>query len=128
VQLERVRRDGEDGPVHATLADGSVIVADEILVAVGRRPSTGDLGVETVGLEPGRPVAVDDRMRAKDVDGEWLYAIGDCNGRAPVTHMGKYHARIAADVILGRDASDRASTDAVPRGDVHRPAGRRRSD
>jgi dihydrolipoamide dehydrogenase len=60
-------------------------------------------------------VRVDDRLRAAGVPGDWLYAIGDCTGLAPFTHMGKYHARIAAEVIAGRDARDRASRDAVPR-------------
>jgi pyruvate/2-oxoglutarate dehydrogenase complex dihydrolipoamide dehydrogenase (E3) component len=113
--LAGVRRDGTDGPVRATLADGEEVVADEVLVATGRRPRTADLGLETVGLAPGRPVPVDDRLRAVGVPGEWLYAIGDCTGLAPFTHMGKYQARIAADVIAGRDARDRASRDAVPR-------------
>jgi len=113
--MAAVRRDGTDGPVRATLADGEEVVADEILVATGRRPRTADLGLETVGLTAGRPVPVDDRLRAVGVPGEWLYAIGDCTGLAPFTHMGKYHARIAADVITGRDARDRASRDAVPR-------------
>jgi pyruvate/2-oxoglutarate dehydrogenase complex dihydrolipoamide dehydrogenase (E3) component len=101
-RLAAARRDGGDGPVVATLADGRELVGDELLVASGRRPATGDLGLETVGLEPGRPVAVDDRLRAVGVGGGWLYAVGDCNGRAPFTHMGKYHGRIAAAAILGR--------------------------
>ena len=41
--------------------------------------------------------------------------MGDCNGRALLTHMGKYQARIAADVILGKEIVDRASVDIVPR-------------
>jgi pyruvate/2-oxoglutarate dehydrogenase complex dihydrolipoamide dehydrogenase (E3) component len=113
--LASIRRDGTDGPLHARLADGEEVVADEVLVATGRRPRTADLGLDTIGLSPGRPVAVDDRLRALGVPGNWLYAIGDCTGLAPFTHMGKYHARIAADVITGRDARDRASQDAVPR-------------
>jgi pyruvate/2-oxoglutarate dehydrogenase complex dihydrolipoamide dehydrogenase (E3) component len=40
-------------------------------------------------------------MRAAD----WLYAVGDVNGRALLTHMGKYQARVAADVILGEPAA-----------------------
>ncbi|MGY1672685.1 pyridine nucleotide-disulfide oxidoreductase, partial [Geodermatophilus sp. SYSU D00710] len=58
---------------------------------------------------------VDDRHRATGVPGGWLYAVGDCTGLAPLTHMGKYQARIAADVITGRDVRDRASRDAVTR-------------
>ena len=114
VGLASVERDG-DGPVHAALADGTHVSGDEILVATGRRPSTSDLGLDTVGLEPGRFVDVDDQLRAVTVDGGWLYAIGDCNGRALLTHMGKYHARIAADVILGKDAAAIADHGNVPR-------------
>jgi len=114
-RMVAARREGRDGPVVATLEGGRELVADEILVAVGRRPATAGIGLEIVGLEPGRPVAVDDRLRATGVDGGWLYAVGDCNGRAPFTHMGKYHARVAADVILGKDAADLASGEMVPR-------------
>jgi len=113
-RMVAARREGGDGPVVATLEGGRELVGDDILVAVGRRPATADLGLETVGLEPGQPVAVDDRLRA-GVDGGWLYAVGDCNGRAPLTHMGKYHGRVAADVILGRDAADLAGEEMVPR-------------
>ena len=114
-KMVAARREGHDGPVAATLEDGHELVGDELLVAVGRRPATANLGLETVGLEPGRPVAVDDRLRAAGVDGGWLYAVGDCNGRAPFTHMGKYHGRVAADVILGKDAADLAGQEQVPR-------------
>jgi dihydrolipoamide dehydrogenase len=89
----------EGGDVVVELDSGDSIPGDELLVAIGRRPNTTDLGVETVGLEPGKPIEVDDWMRAPGL--EWLYAIGDVNGRALLTHMGKYQARIAADKILG---------------------------
>ncbi len=88
-----------DGEVEVELDTGGPVRGDELLVAVGRRPRTDDLGLETVGLEPGKPIEVDDRMRAND----WLYAIGDVNGRVLLTHMGKYQARIACGVILGED-------------------------
>jgi dihydrolipoamide dehydrogenase len=89
----------EGGEVVVELDTGDEVPGDELLVAVGRRPNTTDIGLETLGLEPGRPVEVDDFMRAPDTD--WLYAIGDVNGRALLTHMGKYQARIAADAIVG---------------------------
>jgi pyruvate/2-oxoglutarate dehydrogenase complex dihydrolipoamide dehydrogenase (E3) component len=92
-----VRADG--GEVVVELDSGDAIPADELLVAVGRRPNTTELGVEAIGLEPGKPIEVDDYMRRPEMD--WLYAIGDVNGRALLTHMGKYQARIAADAILG---------------------------
>jgi pyruvate/2-oxoglutarate dehydrogenase complex dihydrolipoamide dehydrogenase (E3) component len=112
--VHRVWREGTDGPVTAEAASGTY-VGDELLVAAGRRPATTGLGLETVDLTPGKPVPVDDQLRAVGVPGEWLYAVGDCNGRVLLTHMGKYQARIAADVILGKEIVDRASFDIVPR-------------
>src|SRR5215470_14336149 len=106
---------GSGGPVAATLADGREFTGDEILVAVGRRPATAGIGLEHVGLEPGRPVPVDGQLRAVGVAGGWLYAIGDCNGLAPLTHMGKYHGRVAAAAILGAESADLASHGIVPR-------------
>jgi dihydrolipoamide dehydrogenase len=115
VGVTTVRRTAA-GDVVLTLADGRDVVGDEVLVAAGRRPSTGDLGLEAVGLEPGRSIAVDDQLRAVGVDGGWLFAVGDCNGRALLTHMGKYQARVAADVILGkRDVASTSDHVAVPR-------------
>jgi pyruvate/2-oxoglutarate dehydrogenase complex dihydrolipoamide dehydrogenase (E3) component len=97
VSATSVRAEG--GEVTVELDDGGPVRADELLVAIGRRHNTDDIGLDTIDLEPGRPIEVDDSMRAHDHD--WLYAIGDVNGRALLTHMGKYQARIAADVILG---------------------------
>ena len=90
-----------DGEVEVDLETGGPLRADQLLVAIGRRPNTDDLGLESVGLEPGKSIEVNDSMRAN----EWLYAIGDVNGRALLTHMGKYQARVAADEILGEDAA-----------------------
>jgi pyruvate/2-oxoglutarate dehydrogenase complex dihydrolipoamide dehydrogenase (E3) component len=58
---------------------------------------------------------VDDQLRSVKIDAGWLYAIGDCNGRSLLTHMGKYQARVAADVILGQNASAKSDHTAVPR-------------
>jgi pyruvate/2-oxoglutarate dehydrogenase complex dihydrolipoamide dehydrogenase (E3) component len=92
-----------DGAVVVTTEDGGTADGDTLLVALGRKPQTDGLGLETVGLDGGGPIPVDARMQ---VDGRpWLYAIGDLNGRAIFTHMGKYQARIAADHVLGRDSS-----------------------
>jgi dihydrolipoamide dehydrogenase len=92
-----------DSTVVVTTEDGGTAEGDTLLVALGRTPQTQGLGLETVGLPADRPVAVDARMQ---VDGQpWLYAIGDVNGRALFTHMGKYQGRIAADHILGSDTA-----------------------
>jgi dihydrolipoamide dehydrogenase len=112
---KQVRRDGSDGPFTVTLADGTTVEADELLVATGREPRTGSIGLDTVGLPVGKYVEVDDQMRAKGVSGDWLYAVGDVNGLALLTHVGKYQARLAGDVIAGKDVHDIVSTDIVPR-------------
>jgi dihydrolipoamide dehydrogenase len=98
--VARAEREAAGGRVTLTLDDGRSFTGDEVLVATGRRPNPADLGIDAVGLAPGKPVEVDDQLRATAVDGAWLYAIGDCNGRTLLTHMGKYQARIAADAIL----------------------------
>ena len=115
VRVTAARRAGRDGPVVVQLADGREFAGDEILVAVGRRPATAGIGLEQVGLESGRAVPVDGQLRAVGVRGGWLYAIGDCNGLAPFTHMGKYHGRVAASAILGNEVGDMASDGVVPR-------------
>jgi len=94
-----VVRDAE-GAVTVTLEDGTEYEADEVLVATGRRPSTADVGLETIGLAPGAPLAVDDTMLVEGTD--WLYAVGDANGRALLTHQGKYQARAAGEAIAAR--------------------------
>jgi dihydrolipoamide dehydrogenase len=99
VTATEVRRDDTGGPVTVMLSDGRSVVADEVLAAFGRRPATADLGLDTVGLEPGRYVEVDDHLHAH---GGWLYAAGDVTGRNLLTHMGKYQARICGDVIAAR--------------------------
>ena len=82
------------------LTDGSRVLAEELLVAIGRTPRTTDLGIETLGLTPGHWLTVDDTMRVTGFD--WLYATGDVNHRALLTHQGKYQARAAGDVIAAR--------------------------
>ena len=108
VRVTAVARPQPGGAVTLTLEDERELAADELLVAVGRRPATGDLGLETVGLEPGEYVPVDDRMRVPGHD--WLYAIGDANSCALLTHMGKYEARVASLAIDG-DESARVTHD-----------------
>jgi dihydrolipoamide dehydrogenase len=98
---QRVERQ-HDGVVRIALSNGQSLSADQVLVATGRRPRTEDLGLETVGLKPGSWLEVDDSMRVKDVAGGWLYAAGDVNHRALLTHMGKYQARVCGDVIAAR--------------------------
>jgi pyruvate/2-oxoglutarate dehydrogenase complex dihydrolipoamide dehydrogenase (E3) component len=114
-EVAAVDRDRPGGPVAVTLGGGERLTGDELLVAAGRRPRTGDVGLDTVGLAAEGPVRVDRRLRAEGVDGGWLYAVGDCNGLAPFTHMGKYQGRLAGDAILGRSVEDLADHGVVPR-------------
>ncbi|MPY82028.1 MAG: pyridine nucleotide-disulfide oxidoreductase [Actinophytocola sp.] len=111
----KATRESADAPVTLTLDDGTELVGDELVVAVGRQARTDDIGVDTVGLTPGRYLEVDDRLRVADVDGGWLYAAGDVNGRALLTHQGKYQARLVGDIIAGRDVTAWADNRAVPR-------------
>ena len=106
-----VSRDG-DGVV-VELEVGASARGAELLVAVGRKPATEQLGLETVGLEPGKPVEVGSNLRSPRHD--WLYAIGDANGRALLTHMGKYQGRLAADAILGKNVALRSDGALSPR-------------
>ena len=101
------------GEVTVELEDGSTAVGAELLVAVGRRPATDGIGLETIGLEPGRPVEVGDDLCS--VTHGWLYAIGDVNGRSLLTHMGKYQGRLAADAILGKPVALRSDGALSPR-------------
>ena len=89
----------DDGTVRVSLVDGGDIVADEVLVATGRSPRRSDLGLEAVGIDPAE-LEVDDTMLVKGTD--WLYAVGDVNGRALLTHQGKYEARAAGEAIAAR--------------------------
>ena len=91
------------GPAKIT-AGGATFEVDEIVVCAGRTPVTDDIGLERVGIDVGASrgyLTVDDHMAVVG-GGDWLYAVGDVNGRALLTHMGKYQARIAGDVIAAR--------------------------
>ncbi|MET9514685.1 NAD(P)/FAD-dependent oxidoreductase [Streptomyces sp. NPDC002994] len=103
------RREGGSGPVTVVLDDGGErIEADEILFATGRAPRTDDIGLDTVGLKPGSWLTVDESCRVEGND--WLYAVGDVNHRALMTHEGKYQARIAGAAIAARAHGDPLNT------------------
>lgn len=111
VGVERAEaRVPEDKPgVRLYLPGGETLEAERLLVATGRRANTRDLGLEGLGVEISeRGIEVDERLRA--ADGVW--AIGDVNGIAPFTHVGKYQGRVAAADVAGREA--RADHRAIP--------------
>jgi pyruvate/2-oxoglutarate dehydrogenase complex dihydrolipoamide dehydrogenase (E3) component len=100
----------EDGEYVLEFPERSPLRGDRLLVATGRHPRVEGIGLETVGVEPGRHgIDVDARMSA----GEGLWAIGDVTGIWPLTYVGKYQGRVAADNILGKPRE--ANYDAVPR-------------
>jgi pyruvate/2-oxoglutarate dehydrogenase complex dihydrolipoamide dehydrogenase (E3) component len=123
--VAKAARDG-DGPVTLTLEDGTSLEADEVLAATGRAPRTEDIGLQAVGLEPGSWLDVDETLRVRGMRAEgepgegWLYAAGDVNHLALLTHMGKYQARICGDAIVARAhgrepaVTDRSSKSCVP--------------
>jgi dihydrolipoamide dehydrogenase len=86
------------------LDDGTELEVSEVLFATGRAPLTDDIGLETVGLVPGSWLDVDDTCRVREIDDGWLYAAGDVNHRALLTHQGKYQGRIAGAAIGARAA------------------------
>jgi dihydrolipoamide dehydrogenase len=102
VSVTELHRPGGTGPVGVVLDNGDKVEVDEILFATGRTPNTADIGLDTVGLAPGAWIDVDDTCRARGVEGDWLYALGDVNHRALLTHQGKYQARIAGAAIGAR--------------------------
>lgn len=97
--------------IRLTLADGSVVEAERLLVATGRRPNTEDLGLEQIGCTIGKQgIEVDERLRAA----ENVWALGDVTGIALFTHVGKYQARVAAADLKGRTV--KADYRAIPAG------------
>jgi pyruvate/2-oxoglutarate dehydrogenase complex dihydrolipoamide dehydrogenase (E3) component len=123
VRLERGLESVASTPSDAIelhIADGAVVV-DELLVATGRRPNTATVGLEAVGLEPGKPLVVDDTGLVQGVAGQWLYATGDVAGRAQLTHQGKYEARLVGAAIgaraLGQEPDSRQWSEYVTTAD-----------
>ena len=102
------RREGDDFVLE--LDDGRELRGEKLLIATGRRPRVGGVGLESVGVEPdAHGVPVDAHLRA----GDGLWAIGDVNGLWPLTHVGKYQGEVVASNILGQPR--KADYEAVPR-------------
>jgi pyruvate/2-oxoglutarate dehydrogenase complex dihydrolipoamide dehydrogenase (E3) component len=86
-------------------------VGSHVLLAVGRRPNTDDLGLEAAGVETDARgyIKVDDRL-ATNVSGIW--ALGDCNGRGAFTHTAYNDYEIVAANLL--DGESRSVSERVP--------------
>lgn len=106
--------DDDDG-VMVEVESDDPLQADHVLVAVGRRPRVSAIGLESVGVDPGE-LRTDEWLRVEGAE-DWLYAVGDVNGRAPYTHGANYHGAILADHLLGDGSSGGAKGDrtATPR-------------
>jgi len=108
-RAQSVRKEGS--MIAITLEGGKQVNAERLLVATGRRPNLGDLGLETVGLDAGaRSLEVDPYLRA----GERLWAVGDLTGKGAFTHVAMYQAKIAVRDILGNGGPP-ADYSALPR-------------
>ena len=91
-------------------AGKSEISADKILVAVGRRANTADMGFETIGLYMERgAVKTDDEMKTNVAD---VYAAGDVNGKSMLAHTAYREAEVAVNVMTGE--KDRMEYNAIP--------------
>jgi pyruvate/2-oxoglutarate dehydrogenase complex dihydrolipoamide dehydrogenase (E3) component len=103
------------GGVIVELDGGEELEAAELLVAVGRKPRSAAVGLESVEVEPGEGGFVETDGRLRVGGREWLYAVGDVNGRALFTHMGKYQAWVAAENALGHEVEAIAEAIGSPR-------------
>jgi len=104
VRVAAARRDGER--VVVTLEGGEQVEADEILVAAGRTPNTDSLALDEIDVAPNDAgfLETDSSLR---VGGQpWLFAIGDVNGRALLTHQGKRQARVVGAHLLDRPGGE----------------------
>ena len=104
VQGMRIAKRNDDIAVTLDLDTGKVeVVGTHLLLAVGRRPNTDDLGVEEAGLATDRKgfIQVDDQLRT-NVPGVW--AMGDCNGRGAFTHTSYNDFEIIAANLLDNDS------------------------
>lgn len=101
----------ENGRRVLELEDGEELSGEQLLVATGRRPRAGGVGVEALGVEPNERGAIPIDERCRVTDGVW--AIGDVTGVSLFTHVGKYQARIAVDDIAGREP--KADYRSIPR-------------
>ncbi|MCW2921531.1 MAG: hypothetical protein JWL76_1405 [Thermoleophilia bacterium] len=91
---------GDDG-VRLRFEEGDDVVAEELLVATGRAVNVEELGLETIGVSPGRGGVIETTDCMQVPGHDWLFVVGDANGRAQLTHTAVYQAKVAARNALG---------------------------
>jgi pyruvate/2-oxoglutarate dehydrogenase complex dihydrolipoamide dehydrogenase (E3) component len=97
----RLARRGDDIVAAVDCAEGAPeIIGSHLLLAVGRRPNTDDLGLDKAGVKCDERgyIIVDEQLRT-NVPGIW--ALGDCNGRGAFTHTAYNDFEIVAADVLG---------------------------
>ncbi len=109
-----------DGLARVHLSDGTTAEAERVLVAVGRRPTTADLGLDVLGIVPDGSGAVQVDARCRVQGQQHVWAAGDVTGQAPYTHTANYQARVVSENMLGRERT--ADYRAVPRAVYTEPA------
>ena len=119
VQVERAELTA-DGQARVHLSDGTTVEAERVLVAVGRTPTTQDLGLDVLGIAPDDSGAVQVDERCRVVGQQHVWAAGDVTGTAPYTHTANYQARAVSDNLLGRDRV--VDLRAIPRAVYTEPA------
>ncbi len=85
-----------------TLSDGAAIAADRVLLAIGRRPNSGDLGLETVGIQPDRRGAIPVNERC-ETSAPGVYAIGDVAPGPMLAHKASADGVTVAHIMAGDD-------------------------
>ena len=106
-----VAREDPGSPVTLHLEGHAQVTGAELLIAAGRKPLTDDIGLDAVGVQAGGFVEVEDSMQVPGQD--WLYVLGDANGRSLLTHMGKYQARLVVQRLQGKSSGQPSTV--VPR-------------
>ena len=102
-KVEGIKNYSSNG-VTATLSNGEEIVAEKMLVSIGRSPNTKGYGFENLGIEMGRTgnIIVDAKMQTS-VNG--IYAIGDATGGIMLAHVASAEGIVAADNTTGHEAT-----------------------
>jgi dihydrolipoamide dehydrogenase len=113
VKVEKAegRKSGEDGGIHVYLSDGKELVAEKLLVSIGRSLNTENIGLEAIGIKKGTrgEIIVNEKM---ETNIEGIYAIGDVTGGILLAHTASKQGIIAALNACGRE--DRYDSSVVP--------------